>query len=69
VDEYGPAPKLSESPGRVKWSAKPVGWHNERVFGDLLGMTAGEMESLARKKVIGTWADIPGARPPKGSAP
>jgi len=69
VDEYGPAPKLSESPGRVKWSAKPVGWHNERVFGDLLGMTAGEMEAFARKKVIGTWDDIPGARPPKGSAP
>ena len=69
VDEYGPAPKLSESPGRVKWSAKPVGWHNERVFGDLLGMTAGEMESLAQKKVIGKWADIPGARPPKESAP
>jgi hypothetical protein len=30
-------------------------------------MTAGEMEALALKKVIGTWADIPGARPPKGS--
>jgi crotonobetainyl-CoA:carnitine CoA-transferase CaiB-like acyl-CoA transferase len=69
VDEYGPAPKLSESPGRVKGCAKPVGWHNERVFGDLLGMTAGEMASLARKKVIGKWADIPGARPPMGSAP
>jgi hypothetical protein len=46
-----------------------VGWHNERVFGDLLGMTAGEREELARKKVIGTWADLPGARPPKGCAP
>jgi crotonobetainyl-CoA:carnitine CoA-transferase CaiB-like acyl-CoA transferase len=69
VDEYGPAPKLSESPGRVKWSAKPVGWHNERVFGDLLGMTSGEVEALTRKKVIGTWADIPGARPPGGTSP
>jgi len=26
------------------------------------------MEALARKKVIGKWADIPGARPPKESA-
>ncbi len=65
VDEYGPAPKLSESPGRVKWCAKPVGWHNERVFGELLGLSAEEMEHLARKKVIGKWADLPGARPPK----
>jgi len=67
VDEYGPAPKLSESPGRVKWSAKPVGWHNEWVFGGLLEMTAMEMKALERKKVIGKWADVPGARPPKGS--
>jgi len=65
VDEYGPAPKLSESPGRIKWCSKPVGWHNERVFGELLGISAGEMEALTRKKVIGKWADAPGARPPK----
>jgi hypothetical protein len=32
-------------------------------------MTAGEMEALSRKKVIGTWADIPGARPPGGTSP
>ncbi|MBP2678767.1 MAG: putative acyl-CoA transferase/carnitine dehydratase [Deltaproteobacteria bacterium] len=67
VDEYGPGPKLSESPGRIKWSAKPVGWHNDRVFGDLLGMTAVERKALERKKVIGKWADVPGARPPEGS--
>ncbi len=69
VDEYGPAPKLSESPGRVKECAKPVGWHNEKVFGEMLGITGEEMEALARKKVIGKWADLPGARPPGGSAP
>ena len=67
VDEYGPAPKLSESPGRVKWCAKPVGWDNDRVFGGLLGLSRTEMEELAGRKVIGKWADIPGARPPKGS--
>jgi len=66
VDEYGPAPKLSGSPGRIKWCARPVGWHNERVFGELLGLSAGEMEELSRKKVIGKWDDAPGARPPKG---
>ncbi len=66
IDEFGPAPKLSESPGRVKWTAKPVGYHNEQVFGGLLGMSSGEIDELARKKVVGKWADVPGARPPKG---
>lgn len=65
IDEFGPCPKLSESPGRIKWTAKPVGYHNEQVFGGLLGLSAEEMEALARKGVIGKWADIPGARPPK----
>ena len=65
IDEYGPVPKLSESPGRIKWTAKPVGYHNEQVFGGLLGLSAGEMERLAQRKVIGKWADVPGARPPK----
>jgi crotonobetainyl-CoA:carnitine CoA-transferase CaiB-like acyl-CoA transferase len=65
IDEYGPVPKLSESPGRMKWTAKPVGYHNEQVFGGLLGLSDEEMEGLARKKVIGKWADVPGARPPQ----
>jgi crotonobetainyl-CoA:carnitine CoA-transferase CaiB-like acyl-CoA transferase len=69
VDEYGPAPKLSESPGRIKRCARPVGWHNEQVFGELLGLSPGEMEELSRKKVIGKWADAPGARPPEGGFP
>ncbi|GAB4235523.1 MAG: CoA transferase [Deltaproteobacteria bacterium] len=64
VDEYGPAPKLSESPGRVKWCAKPVGWDNDRVFGGLLGLSGDERNALASRNVIGEWADIPGARPP-----
>lgn len=65
IDEFGPVPKLSESPGRIKWSAKPVGYHNEQVLGGLLGLSTEEMEALERRKVIGRWADIPGARPPR----
>ena len=65
IDEFGPAPKLSKSPGRIKESAKPVGWHNDRVFAGLLGLSAAEMAELTRKKVIGAWADLPGGRPPK----
>jgi crotonobetainyl-CoA:carnitine CoA-transferase CaiB-like acyl-CoA transferase len=64
IDEYGPVPKLSESPGRIKGTAKPVGYHNEQVFGGLLGLSPEEMERLERENVIGKWADVPGARPP-----
>ena len=68
IDEFGPVPKLSESPGRIKWTAKPVGYHNEEVFGGLLGLSGEEREELERKKVIGQWADVPGSRPPRGAA-
>ncbi len=64
IDEFGPVPKLSESPGRIKSTAKPVGYHNEQVLAGLLGLSKAEMEALERKKVIGRWADIRGARPP-----
>jgi crotonobetainyl-CoA:carnitine CoA-transferase CaiB-like acyl-CoA transferase len=67
IDEFGPVPKLSESPGRIKWTAKPVGYHNDVVFGDLLGLSGEEREELERKKVIGKWADVPGSRPPYGT--
>ncbi len=66
IDEFGPVPKLSESPGRIKWTAKPVGYHNEQVLGGLLGLSNAELEALERKKVVGKWADVPGARPPRG---
>jgi hypothetical protein len=48
----------------MKWTAKPVGYHNELVFGGLLGLSAQELDELTRKKVIGKWADARGARPP-----
>jgi crotonobetainyl-CoA:carnitine CoA-transferase CaiB-like acyl-CoA transferase len=64
IDEFGPVPKLSESPARIKWTAKPVGYHNAQVLGGLLGLSLEAMEALERGKVIGKWADIPGARPP-----
>jgi len=64
IDEFGPVPKLSESPGRIKWTAKPVGYHNEQVLGGLLGLSGEELAALERKKVVGKWADVRGARPP-----
>jgi|YelNatPaOPRAMG01_1025707.scaffolds.fasta_scaffold09230_2 crotonobetainyl-CoA:carnitine CoA-transferase CaiB-like acyl-CoA transferase len=62
--DYGPVPKLSETPGRIRWAAKPVGFHNEHVFKKLLGLTDNEISELTAKGVIGQWSDRPGARPP-----
>jgi crotonobetainyl-CoA:carnitine CoA-transferase CaiB-like acyl-CoA transferase len=64
VVEYGPGPKLSESPGRMRWIAKPVGFHNAYVFRTLLNLTEAQMQQLTEKRVIGTWANRIGAKPP-----
>ncbi len=69
IDDYGPVPKLSESPGRLRWAARPVGFHNEEVFGGLLGLSGEEIRELAGKGAIGTWNDAPGARPPGRGLP
>ncbi|MFQ5656007.1 MAG: CaiB/BaiF CoA transferase family protein [Candidatus Methylomirabilales bacterium] len=64
--EYGPAPKLSETPARFKWAGPPVGIHNEYVFTRLLGLSLQELKELEAKAVIGRWADRTGAKPPEG---
>ena len=64
VVEYGPGPKLSKSPGRMRWIAKPVGFHNDYVLKNLLGLSGEEIEALTAKQVIGAWDDRIGAKPP-----
>jgi crotonobetainyl-CoA:carnitine CoA-transferase CaiB-like acyl-CoA transferase len=64
VVEYGPGPKLSESPGRMKWIARPVGFHNEHIFRNLLGLDREQMDELEKKKIVGKWDDRVGAKPP-----
>ena len=67
--QYGPAPKLSETPGRIKWPARPVGFHNRYVFCSLLGLSAAEIRDLEERRVIGKWADRAGAKPPSAWKP
>ena len=62
--EYGPAPKLSATPARIKWAGKPVGFHNEFVLKKILGLGDDEILDLERAGVIGKWADRLGAKPP-----
>ncbi|HZS32946.1 MAG TPA: CoA transferase [Methylomirabilota bacterium] len=64
--EQGPAPKLSATPGRIRWAARPVGWHNEYVFRTVLGLSPSEIQALEVQGVVGRWAERMGAKPPEG---
>lgn len=66
VVEEGIAPKLSETPGRIKWAGKPVGFDNEFVLKSFLGMRTDKIKGLKDRNVIGKWVDQPpGRRPPE----
>lgn len=64
VVEYGPGPKLSKSPGRMKWFTRPVGFNNEYILKKVLSLGEGEIQHLEELKVIGKWMDQTGAKPP-----
>ena len=65
--EYGPAPKLSATPARIKWAGKPVGFHNELVLKSILGLDDGRIHELYAAGAIGRWAEgRRGAAPPEG---
>jgi crotonobetainyl-CoA:carnitine CoA-transferase CaiB-like acyl-CoA transferase len=52
VKGIGVVPKFSATPGRIWRGSPPLAYDNERVYGDLLGIDAAELESLARDRVI-----------------
>ena len=67
VIEEGITPKFSETPGRIKWVGKPVGFDNEYVLKRFLGMKTDKIKGLKERNVIGKWVDMPpGRRPPEG---
>jgi len=43
---------LSETPSRVEWPGCPLGYHNEEVYGKLLGYTKEEITELRKTGVI-----------------
>jgi formyl-CoA transferase len=48
----GVVPKLSATPGRLRWSGPPPGAHNREVYGDVLGLDDGELSVLAREGIV-----------------
>jgi crotonobetainyl-CoA:carnitine CoA-transferase CaiB-like acyl-CoA transferase len=64
--EYGPAPKLSATPARIKWAGKPVGFHNEIVLKRILGLDETRIRELSEAGAIGRWTEgRRGAGPPE----
>ena len=60
----GPSAQLSGTPSRTKWLARPLGYHNRIVLKKFLGLSEEEIKKLEKKKVIGTFDDRPGLKPP-----
>jgi crotonobetainyl-CoA:carnitine CoA-transferase CaiB-like acyl-CoA transferase len=66
VVEEGIVPKMSETPGRIKWVGKAVGFDNEYVLKRFLGMRTDKIKGLKERNIIGKWVDTPpGRRPPE----
>jgi crotonobetainyl-CoA:carnitine CoA-transferase CaiB-like acyl-CoA transferase len=47
-----PSPRLGATPGRVRWTARPLGADNDRVYREWLGLGAGDLDRLRRDEVI-----------------
>ena len=47
-----PVPKLSATPGTIRWTGREPGADNSYVFGQLLGLDAGAIEALRRQNAI-----------------
>ncbi len=46
-------PKMSKTQGEIRWTGpESLGQHNEEVYGELVGLTAEEMEELKEKSII-----------------
>ena len=45
-------PKLSATPGEVRWPGQPMGAFNEEIYGGLLGLSSAEQARLAEAGVI-----------------
>ena len=55
---------MSETPPRVGWSIRPVGFDNEYIMTNSLGKTEDEIKHLYECGALGKWADMRGRKPP-----
>ncbi|HEX2729005.1 MAG TPA: CoA transferase, partial [Rubrobacteraceae bacterium] len=45
-------PRLSETPGEVRWTGPALGQHNDEVYGGILGVSQKEREGLRERGTI-----------------
>ena len=58
-------PRMSETPSRLKWSSRPLGFNNEEIFKKVLGYHSDRIRELEEKGIIFRWnPDIPCQCPP-----
>jgi crotonobetainyl-CoA:carnitine CoA-transferase CaiB-like acyl-CoA transferase len=67
IVEEGIVPKFSETPGRIKWAGRPVGFDNEYVLKRFLGLSTEQIKQLKDRNIIGKWVDNPPGRKPPAS--
>lgn len=60
----GPSAMLSKTPGKIRWLARPLGYHNRYILKKLLGYSDEEIQQLEKERVVGYWDDKPGIKPP-----
>jgi crotonobetainyl-CoA:carnitine CoA-transferase CaiB-like acyl-CoA transferase len=47
-----PTPKLSDTPGRIRWTGQNPGDANQQIFGNLLGMSSSEIDALRAQNIM-----------------
>jgi crotonobetainyl-CoA:carnitine CoA-transferase CaiB-like acyl-CoA transferase len=52
IKGVGVIPKFSHTPGDIRRGSVAVGHDNNRIYGELLGLTPADLDSLRREKVI-----------------
>src|ERR687892_357072 len=45
-------PRLSETPGKVRWTGPKLGQHNDEVFKEVLGMTEENLDRLRERGIV-----------------
>jgi formyl-CoA transferase len=46
------APRLSRTPGAIRWLGPELGQHNDDIYGRLLGVDEAQREQLASQGII-----------------
>ncbi|MCX8152513.1 MAG: CoA transferase [Archaeoglobaceae archaeon] len=64
VQVPGPFAIFSSTPGKIKWLARPVGYHNRLILKRWLNLSDEEIEKLEKDGAIGYWDEMPSTSPP-----